>query len=58
MNAPDHDPPRPANTEAQVDYLLSVERLLAAADEARRARDRLLSVAKGAVPTSQREAPR
>jgi hypothetical protein len=47
-------PPAPASVQA--DYLMAVERLLAAADAAREARNRLLATAS--APSGDRPAPR
>ena len=47
-----------ADVQEQLDFLLSVDRLISAADEARRKRDRLLRVGQVAVadkPTGEKQ---
>jgi hypothetical protein len=50
-------PQKPTTTQEQIAYLLSVDRLLSAAEEARRNRDRLLArvreADKAAKPTNE-----
>jgi hypothetical protein len=49
-------PQEPTATQEQIDYLLSVDRLLSAAEEARRNRDRLLERVREADRATTRPA--